>query len=576
MIKYELMGENNYTTNIQETIALNRGIENLKDITETSDDDLLSPFLMNNMRIAVEIFVEALVSSKSVHIVIDSDVDGYASSAILYKYLERAYSISKVTWSVHSVKAHGIKLDELQEYDYDVLVVPDAGSSDFAQHEILAKSGKIVIVLDHHQADKKETPAIIVNPQLDDYPNKALSGAGVTFKFCQAIDNIYGYKFADGLESYVAFGLIADMIDTRPKETRQLITKGIKNCGNSFVMSGLLDLFEKVDHINLSTFSYYFAPLVNAVTRIGTVAERNKMFRAFISEEYEYIKIPTSITPKRRSISSGIFEELQLVKKRQDEIKQELLAECKTTLDLQSEDTVMHYIFKDYTHRAFTGVIAGQIANDYQKPCIILCVDEQGRLSGSGRNYERFELKSLRTYIEQTKIPTKAKGHESAFGIDFESIESSTEFFDLANKELSKYNNNNFHSVDFIVPSNKLSKKIIFQISALDNFYGHKFNTPKIAVEDIIIDVNDIVKNKANTMIKFKIGNDGVVGIAFNNVEEIYNQIMYNSKNNNKSKLVVIGRANLNLFNGVTTCQLILDDLDIVCYNREDSKTLVW
>ncbi|MBD5016511.1 single-stranded-DNA-specific exonuclease RecJ, partial [Xanthomonas citri pv. citri] len=73
--------------------------------------------------------------------------------------------------------------------DVDLVIIPDAGSSQFEEHEALNKRGTEIIVIDHHECERVSEHAIVVNNQLSpNYSNKTLTGAGMAYKFCQAID----------------------------------------------------------------------------------------------------------------------------------------------------------------------------------------------------------------------------------------------------------------------------------------------------------------------------------------------------------------------------------------------------
>ena len=87
-------------------------------------------------------------------------------------------------------KQHGIHLDRLGDFEFDLLIIPDSSSTDYEQHEALSKKGIDILVLDHHPASKESEYATIINPNLSSctYPNKELSGVGVVYKFCQALD----------------------------------------------------------------------------------------------------------------------------------------------------------------------------------------------------------------------------------------------------------------------------------------------------------------------------------------------------------------------------------------------------
>ena len=69
-------------------------------------------------------------------------------------------------------KIHGIKLKEIEKYQYSLLIVPDGTSNDYEQYKKLKEQGKDIILLDHHEAEYEAEDAIVVNNQLCNYPNK--------------------------------------------------------------------------------------------------------------------------------------------------------------------------------------------------------------------------------------------------------------------------------------------------------------------------------------------------------------------------------------------------------------------
>ena len=570
---YKLIGSNDYTVDILQTIANNRGVESVRDITDVSEKDSLSPFLLDNMKTAVEELVSYMQADKRIHIIVDVDADGVTSGAILYKYLERSYNSNKVSWHMNSGKQHGIIMKELEGYTFDILVVPDAGSEDFLQHKTLNEMGKSVIILDHHLAKKQKTPAIIVNPQLDSYPNKMISGAGVTYKFCEAIDEIYSYSFRDGLEDLVAIGLIADMMDTREKDTRYLITKGLNEIKTP-VVNSFIEAFDKVDKISISAISYYFAPLINAVIRLGTDKEKRKLFRAFIDNGTTvYSDVMGGFKRGVTTFPTATLKELREVKRMQDEIRDNLIVKCRDDIDSQKSNAVIYYIFNDYEYRSFSGLIAGQLADEYKKPTFIFFTDSDGVVSGSGRNYEKFSLKELKTYCDKLNKAKSIGGHESAFGISFNNINEAVSFFEDVNSELKDLSDSNYHTLDFIIKKDKISKEIINKISILNDYYGYKFEAPLILIKDIKLNIKDITVNKAFTMLKFNINNE-VVGVRFKDVEELYDKMSELAD----FSIDIVGKVNINTFAGKTNYQFFIDDYELICYNdnKEGNDDAFW
>ena len=89
---------------------------------------------------------------------------------------------------LHEHKQHGLE-DCCQailnnNVDYDLIILPDSSSNDYQYHELLGEHDTRCLVLDHHDVDEKifSKYSCIINNQLSEqYPNKDLTGAGVTW-----------------------------------------------------------------------------------------------------------------------------------------------------------------------------------------------------------------------------------------------------------------------------------------------------------------------------------------------------------------------------------------------------------
>jgi len=103
--------------------------------------------------------------------------------------------------------------------------------AEVAQAEV---DGIEVIITDHHLPLEILPHAYaILNPKVDDYPEKMLCGAGVVFKFVQAFVRKYGefYKIHNGWEKWlldmVAIATLSDMVPLQG-ENRALSSFGMK------------------------------------------------------------------------------------------------------------------------------------------------------------------------------------------------------------------------------------------------------------------------------------------------------------------------------------------------------------
>jgi len=124
--------------------------------------------------------------------------------------------------------------------DAKFIIVPDASSNEIALHKELSEHGIDILVIDHHEAEQVSPYACVINNQLDNYPNKTLSGVGMVYKFCCYIDGLLQIQKAENFIDLVAVGLTGDMMDVRQLETRELIRRGFNHITNPFI-KGIID-----------------------------------------------------------------------------------------------------------------------------------------------------------------------------------------------------------------------------------------------------------------------------------------------------------------------------------------------
>lgn len=154
------------------------------------------------------------------------DVDGVCSAAIAYQFL--ANNGIKPETFYHQKKAHGIAdlLDEIQNLDLDLLIVPDAGSNDVDACMALKSAGCDVIVADHHELEKSNPYAIVVNCMMSDATNHDASGTTVMAKVVERCCELYGYEHMN-FDDLIALSLIADSRSMLSIENRAYLNLGL-------------------------------------------------------------------------------------------------------------------------------------------------------------------------------------------------------------------------------------------------------------------------------------------------------------------------------------------------------------
>lgn len=135
-----------------ERVLTNRGIalENIDHYLHTTDDDILDPMLLDNMEQGAKMLIKHISANDKVFLQVDSDYDGFSSSAALINYLNMlfpAFTQNNIRYRLHEGKQHGIILETIPE-DVKLVIVPDAGSNDLEQHAALKNKGIDVLILD--------------------------------------------------------------------------------------------------------------------------------------------------------------------------------------------------------------------------------------------------------------------------------------------------------------------------------------------------------------------------------------------------------------------------------------------
>ena len=293
----------NQSTSTVENILLNRGIKksDIQHYLHTTDEDINNylSFGVENIVAGINLVKDAVKNNKSMLVVVDADCDGYTSAALWMNYFYLAFEdyYFNIHYFIHSGKQHGLNDCIEEAKNYDVIILPDSSSNDYIYHKTLKDLGKQVLIMDHHEAEKKSEYAIVINNQLSGYPNKDLSGVGVTWQFCRALDDTFCTSYADRLLDLVALGNTADMMSLKSIETKHLIWKGFKreNIKNPFIY-GMIDKnnfsLNKADYKSYNGLdvtpmgaAFFIAPFVNAMVRSGTQEEKEILFKSMLISE---------------------------------------------------------------------------------------------------------------------------------------------------------------------------------------------------------------------------------------------------------------------------------------------------
>lgn len=176
-------------------IMTSRGYSDFQSIADFfSEENFADPFIIKDMQAAVDTINEAVDSYDLICVYGDYDCDGVTATSILYNYLLNI-GANVMYYIPERSDGYGISfpaVEKLYSMDVKVIVTVDNGISAVAEADKIAELGMKLVITDHHQPSERLPKAkAIVYPHRQDCPSsfKDLSGAGVAFKLCAALDD---------------------------------------------------------------------------------------------------------------------------------------------------------------------------------------------------------------------------------------------------------------------------------------------------------------------------------------------------------------------------------------------------
>lgn len=569
-------------------ILQDRGVEDIEHFLNPSSETCeLNPHDLKNIDAAAERLLYHLRKNSDILFIVDCDADGFTSSAILWLYIKKIFPEARLEFTVHEHKQHGLddKIDWIcDEAKWDLVICPDAGSYDVKEHRMLGELGMDVICLDHHDQlyDDKGNPvvsnlptAIIVNNQLSpDYSNKSLCGAGVVYKFCEVLDEMLGIQQAHNYIDLAALGEIADVMDRTNIETNYIMMEGLKNIHNegfrTLIEAQSYSLKEKAvsPYVGLSPIdiAFYIAPLINAITRVGTLTEKETMFYCFIE--------PNKAMPSsKRGAKPGDIEYAaeqtarvgKNAKSRQDRLKEQALGIVDFKIQKDGLDDnniiIVELDGSDNIPQELTGLIAMNIVTKYHKPVMIGRRNNDNEIQGSIRSDGNFAgLPSFKKFLEDSGLVTYTAGHDNAagWGLNGDKLNA---LLNYANSNLKAEDFENCYIVDYVLDGSDYNDELLGCLAAHPEYFGNHIDEPMIVVKNIpLMSIMAMGANKDS----MKISYNGIDYIRFKDLD-----FVEKISQNRTKKLTVYGRASLNEWMGKTTVQCLISDYELC---EDDSK----
>lgn len=350
--------------------------------------DLINPFLMKDMDIAVDRLNDAMGRKERILVYGDYDVDGCTAVALVYKFLLQFYSNIEYYIPDRYDEGYGVSkkgIDYAKEQGVKLIIILDCGIKAIDEIAYAKEQGIDFIICDHHVPDEKLPDTVaILNPKREDdpYPFKDLCGCGVGFKFMQAFAKNNGIPFSRliPLLDLCAVSIAADIVPV-VDENRILAFHGLKqlNQNPSIGLKAIIDICGLNNReLSMSDIIFKIGPRINASGRMENGRESvDLLVEKDLGMALRMAKHINEYNEQRKDIDKQMTEEAnQIVARLENQKHQSSIV-----------------LYDENWKKGVIGIVASRLTEIYFRPTVVLTRDGD-YATGSARSVTGFDIYS--------------------------------------------------------------------------------------------------------------------------------------------------------------------------------------
>ncbi|NEI69475.1 single-stranded-DNA-specific exonuclease RecJ [Rhizobium lusitanum] len=379
------------------------------------------PHLLTDCEKAAQRLLHAVRKGETVAIFGDYDVDGAASTALLYRFLTHFGVPASIYIPDRIFEGYGpnpTAIGQLIDNGATLIVTVDCGSTSFESLEVAKARGIDVVVIDHHQVAHELPPChALVNPNReDDLSGQGhLCAAGVVFMVLVAALRLLREAGDSRVRSIdllawldiVALATVCDVVPLKGLN-RAYVVKGLiaaRHQGNL----GLAALFRKAGLAGPVTpyhFGFLIGPRINAGGRIGDAALGARLLTLEDAGEAETIAAKLDdLNRERQAMEAAMLQEAEA----------EALAEYGN-----GDGASVIVTARENWHPGIVGLIASRLKDKFRRPAFAIAFDSAGKGTGSGRSINGFDMGRMVRAAVDAGLLVKGGGHAMAAGLTVE------------------------------------------------------------------------------------------------------------------------------------------------------------
>jgi len=470
--------------------------------------DLHNPFLMQDMKEAVDRLILAVYRNEKVVVYGDYDADGITSVVVLIHFLRGIYPGATYHIPDRITEGYGLNrgaVERFRSQGIGLIVTVDCGISDHDAVAYARQLGMDTIILDHHElSDTLPAAAAAVNPKRADcrFPFKHLAAVGIVFNFLIAMrgalrrEGFWRNDSYPNLREYldlVALGTIGDIVPLID-ENRIFVKIGLDLISEERRI-GLraLKQVSGLEHqvIDSSKASFTLIPRINAAGRIASAAEAVELLLSENLDQAEGLaRKLDGFNRKRQAMEKVIFKEI--------------LEKVEKGIAVGESGPLV--FASPHWHPGILGIVASRLVDRFGRPAILISLKD-GVGKGSGRSVADFNifegLKRCQAHL------LSYGGHHYAAGISIR--EEDIAPFSKLLREIVRENGPEpdfavLTTIDAQCSLMDITHELLSQIEQLAPF-GSRNPEPVFCVRNVSVASPSIV---GNNHLKMRVSHDGV------------------------------------------------------------------
>lgn len=536
-------------------ILASRGFTNEAQVQQflSTEQCFHDPFLMKDMKKAVDRIHKAIEQEEKIVVYGDYDCDGITSTIVLYTYLETIGA--DVTFYIPERQGEGYGLNKqaikwLHENDTNLIITVDNGIGAIQEVDFANELGVDVIITDHHrQRDTLPSAYAILNPHQKEcaYPFKQLSGVGVAFKLICALEDDDGVGIMELYGDIICIGTIADVVDLQG-ENRMIAKYGIESLKNTqnVGLSALLDVAGIArETITAQSVAFGIAPRINAT---GRMDQTKKAVQLFTTEDEELCLLLAQeidlLNGQRKEIEGAISKEIA------KKIKENPLVLNEKIIVISGENW----------HHGILGIVASRLVNAYGKPVVLLGIDGE-ETRGSCRSVEGFSM--IEAIFGASQNLEKFGGHPQAAGLSL-----FTKNIEAFKKDILQFANENYQimpcdsiKIDTELSPKQLTIPMVEELFLLEPF-GAGNTLPNFIITNLTIEAIRYIGQNKHTKLTLEKENIRFDALLFGCAKGEFSYEM-------GDKITVVVNLDINEYKGTKTVSCKILEIAPADFNQD-------